>query len=132
MFLDFLYNIKLALLGETRAPVSRDGLLFNQVEKRITGALGTATNKCNLSESVKSGFVSLLQENQALENIFKQAALGTPAVPTGLSTENIRVANAINTGYIPPATESCKDQNNLQDPIALFMNKIESNGRKNE
>ncbi len=81
-FLDFSYNIKLAMNGETRAPVTRDGLMFNQIEKKITGALAGATSQCNLSDSVKSGFISLLQENQALENIFKQAALGTPATPT--------------------------------------------------
>jgi hypothetical protein len=81
-FLDFAYNIKLAINGETRAPVSRDGLLFNQIEKKITNALSTATSKCNLTDSISSGFTSLLQENQALENIFKQAALGTPANPT--------------------------------------------------
>jgi hypothetical protein len=81
-FLDFAYNIKLAINGETRAPVTRDGLLFNQIEQRITGALAGATAQCNLNENIKSGFTTLLQENQALENIFKQAALGSPATPT--------------------------------------------------
>jgi hypothetical protein len=35
-FLDFSYNIKTAMNGETRAAVSRDGLLFNQIERKIT------------------------------------------------------------------------------------------------
>lgn len=81
-FLDFAYNIRLAINGETRAPVTRDGLMFNQIEKKITGALAGATAQCNLNDSIKSRFTRLLQENQALENIFKQAALGTPASPT--------------------------------------------------
>lgn len=131
-FLDFSYNMKLAINGETRAPVTRDGLLFNQIEKKITGALATATTTCNLSDSIKSQFIVLLQENQALENIFKQAALGTPASPTGLSEENVIIADAINTGYIPTATESCKDQNGTQDPIAKIQASIEKIGTTNE
>lgn len=124
--------MKLAINGETRAPVTRDGLLFNQIEKKITGALATATATCNLSDSIKSQFIVLLQENQALENIFKQAALGTPASPTGLSEENVIIADAINTGYIPTATESCKDQNGTQDPIAKIQASIEKIGTTNE
>ena len=62
--------------------MTRDGLLFNQIEQKITGALAGATNQCNLSDDIKSGFITLLQENQTLENIFKQAALGSPAIPT--------------------------------------------------
>ena len=89
-FLDFSYNMKLAINGETRAPVTRDGLLFNQ------------------------------------------AALGTPASPTGLSEENVIIADAINTGYIPTATESCKDQNGTQDPIAKIQASIEKIGTTNE
>lgn len=100
-------------------------MLFNQTEKKITAALAAATSKCNLSDEVKSGFMSLLQENQALENIYKQAALGTPAVPTGLSPANILVADAINKGYIPTATAACKDQNGTQDPIAKMTTAIE-------
>ncbi len=117
-FLDFAYNIRLAINGETRAPVIRDGMLFNQIERKIIAQLSAATSKCNLSDDVKSGFTSLLQENQALENIYKQAALGTPAVPTGLSPANLDIANAINKGYVPTATATCKDQNDTQDPIA--------------
>lgn len=131
-FLDFAYNIRLAINGETRAPVTRDGLLFNQIEQKITGALAGATNQCNLSDDIKSGFITLLQENHTLENIFKQAALGSPAIPTWLSPENIRVATAINAGYIPSATESCKDQNGTQDFIATLLKAIENIGAKNE
>lgn len=125
VFLDFAYNIRLAFNGETRAPVTRDGLLFNQIEKKITASLAVATGKCNLSDEVKSGFTSLLKENHVLENIYKQAALGTPAVPTGLSPDNILVADAINIGYIPTATASCNDQNGTQDPIAKLEKAIE-------
>ena len=132
VFLDFVYNIRLSLNGETRAPVTRDGLLFNKIEKKITASLAVATGKCNLSDEVKSGFTSLLKENHILENIYKQAALGAPAVPTGLSPDNILVADAINIGYIPTATVSCKDQNGTQDPIAKLEKAIEWIGTTNE
>jgi hypothetical protein len=124
-FLDFSYNVKTAMNGETRAAVSRDGLLFNQIEKKITWALSVATNQCNLSPSIKSGFTTLLQQNNTLENIFKQAVLGTPWAPVNLSEANTLVAEAINVEYIPTATESCKDQNGTQDAIATLQQKIE-------
>jgi hypothetical protein len=44
----------------------------------------------------------------------------------------MRVADAINAGYVPTATESCKDQNGTQDPIASIQKAIESIGSKNE
>ncbi len=132
LFLDFLYNIKLAISGEARSPVMNQGKIFNQIENKITKAIDASANRCALSESISQAYVSLLRQNQALENIFKQAALGTPATPTWLSTENIIVANAINLGYIPPATESCKDLNGTQDPIATIQKAIEFIGAKNE
>ncbi len=53
MFLDFSYNIKLAISGEARAPVTRDGLIFKQIEEKITAVLASMTNQCNLTENVK-------------------------------------------------------------------------------
>jgi len=70
----------------------------------------------------------LLQQNQALENIFKQAVLGTPNAPTNLSPENIMVADAINLEYIPTSTEACKDQTGTQEGIAKIQAKIEKEG----
>ncbi len=82
---------------------------------------------------MRSGFQSLLQENQTLENIYKQAALGTPTYNyTGLSSINLVVADAINLAYIPTKTESCKDQNGTADPIAKIQKSIESIGAKSE
>jgi hypothetical protein len=95
-FVDFLFNIKIAIDGDTRYPVLRDATIFTQAEKKITSSLMSITNQCNLTDSVKADYTSLLQQNQILENIYKQAALGRPVVPTGLSDENARVALAIN------------------------------------
>lgn len=82
---------------------------------------------------MRSGFQLLLQENQTLENIYKQAALGTPSSNfMGLSSKNIIVANAINLAYIPPATEACKDPNGTQEPIAKILKSIEAIGTKSE
>jgi hypothetical protein len=127
-FLDFTYNIRTAVNGETRRAVSRDGMLFTQIERKIVGALSVASNQCNLSPSIKSWFTVLLQQNQALENIFKQAVLGTPNAPTNLSPENIMVADAINLEYIPTSTEACKDQTGTQEGIAKIQAKIEKEG----
>jgi hypothetical protein len=76
-FLDFLYTIKLSVNGESRSPVTRDGLIWNRIEQRITGAMTTSANQCGLDGIVRTGFQSLLSENSTLENIYKQAALGT-------------------------------------------------------
>lgn len=131
-FLDFQYNIKIAVNGETRAPVSRDGTLFTQTEKKITGAISNMANTCNLNDDIKWEFKTLLIENQALENIFKQAALGVPSNPIGLSEKNIELANAINANYNPTATEWCKDQNGLEEGMAKIMKWIEKIWQKND
>mgnify|MGYP003440802658 FL=1 len=131
-FLDFQYNIKIAINGETRAPVSRDGTLFVQTEKKITGAISNMANSCSLTDGFKEQFKKLLQENQALENIFKQAALGVPADPTGLSEENLKIAQAINANYNPTATDGCKDMNGLEEGMEKIMKWIEKIWKKNE
>jgi hypothetical protein len=75
--LDFFYTIKLSVNGESRSPVTRDGLIWNRIEQRITGAMTTSADQCGLDGVVWTGFQSLLSENNTLENIYKQAALGT-------------------------------------------------------
>jgi|GEM_PF-5323981 len=48
---DFLYNIKLSWNGETRAPVLRDGKLFDSLEKStIIPTLQQLINTCNLTD----------------------------------------------------------------------------------
>jgi hypothetical protein len=82
-FLDFLYTIKLSVNGESRSPVTRDGLIWNRIEQRITGAMTTSANQCGLDGDVRTGFQSLLSGNSTLENIYKQAALGTVSTDFG-------------------------------------------------
>jgi len=74
-FLDFAYTIKLAVNGDARTPVVQQGAIFNQIEQKITAAITSVSNSCNLNSSVKDEFKTLLQQNQALENVYKQAAL---------------------------------------------------------
>ena len=132
-FLDFLYNIQIATNGETRAPVLRDGTIFSTTEQRITRAIANVANTCTLDWAVRSGFQSLLQENQVLENIYKQTVLGTPVPePTWLSPSNIIVANAITRWYIPTATESCKSQTGIAELTAKLQKSLESIGAKSE
>lgn len=101
-FLDFLYTIQLSVNGESRSPVTRDGLIWNRIEQRITGAMTTSANQCGLDGAVRTGFQSLLSENSTLENIYKQAALGTVSTDFGgLSESNTKVAEAINASYNP-------------------------------
>ncbi len=95
MFTDFLYNIRLAASGEQRIPVIRDGRIFDQVENRITSAIAQTTTTCNLSDEAKSSFVELLKENNKLENIFKETALGTPPEIRDLSASGTVIAQAI-------------------------------------
>lgn len=73
--LDFEFNILLAARSESRAPVTRDAQLFVQVDKKINAAITSIANQCNLEGSVENGFIVLLQQNQSLENIYKQAAI---------------------------------------------------------
>ncbi len=47
-FLDFLYNIRVAINGDTRAPVLRDGTIFYSIEQRITRAIANVANTCTL------------------------------------------------------------------------------------
>lgn len=137
IYVDFLFNIKIAINGDTRSPVSRDVMIFNQTEKKITNSLMSITNQCNLTDSVKSEFTTLLQENQILEDVYKQAALGTPIVPSGLSEENIKVAEAINGWYVPTATEWCKDKkqslgDSLEEIVQKTLAMMEWNGKNSE
>ena len=136
-FVDFLFNIKIAIDGYTRYPVLRDATIFTQAEKKITSSLMSITNQCNLTDSVKADYTSLLQQNQILENIYKQAALGRPVVPTGLSDENARVALAINIWYVPTATEWCKDRKqwtgeSTEEIIQKILALLEFGGKDNE
>ncbi len=96
IFLDFLYNIRTLTSGDARSPVFRDGAIFTQIEQQIATVISIVTSSCNLDDATQAGFTALLQENRTLENIYKQAALGTPSEPTGLSPSNIAVAKAIN------------------------------------
>jgi hypothetical protein len=104
-FLDFRYNIEIAYRSEMRPPVVRDGQIWSSVETKITNAISTiASRSCDISPTLKASLTSLLQANQTLANVYKQAALGIPVTPTGLSPSNMAIADAINTAYIPPAT----------------------------
>ena len=55
--------------------MTRDAQLFVQVDKKINAAITSIANQCNLEGSVENGFIVLLQQNQSLENIYKQAAI---------------------------------------------------------
>ena len=97
LLLDFSYNIGVAINGETRAAVKEQGQIFALVDQRITRAIENVSNQCQLSDEVKSGFVSLLRENNTLSNVYKQAALGTPSTDfAGLSSSGQALAQAIN------------------------------------
>ena len=133
MLLDFRYNIEVAANGETRAPVIRDGQIFTQVGDRISSTIATITNRCTLDGPIRSSLSVLLSENQTLENIYKQAVLGVPNSQfSGLSQSGVLIATAINTSYIPPATASCKDQNNVSESVAKIMKSLENLGTKNQ
>jgi hypothetical protein len=75
----------------------RDGQIFAQVNQRVTQSIQNVSNQCQLSDGVKSGFVALLRENNILENIYKQSAIGTVVVGFGgLSSTGATLARAIN------------------------------------
>lgn len=131
-FLDFRYNLQIAMNGETRSPVFRDGAMFNQIEKKITGAISSAANSCNLNDSAQEKFKSMLIANHALEDVFKSAALGIPTNPTGFSEKNLKIAEAISSGYLPTSTEGCKDLNGLEEGMSKIMEGIEKIWKKND
>jgi hypothetical protein len=133
-FLDFLYNIRTLTSGNARSAVFRDGATFAQIEQQIATGISSVTSSCNLDDATQAGFMALLQENRTLENIYKQAALGTPSEPTGLSDANIAVAKAINTGYIPTATEACESTQgkSFDEVMTKLTETIEFNGKSNE
>lgn len=133
-FLDFLYNIRTTISGDARPPVTRDGNIFIQIDAQINSGLASVTRSCNLESTTEAGFVGLLRENHTLENIFKQAAMGTPTAPSGLSDKNLLIAKAINTGYIPTATEACETTQgkSFDEVITKLTQLVEGNGVKNE
>jgi hypothetical protein len=133
-FLDFLYNIRTTISGDARPPVTRDGNIFIQMDAQINAGLASVTRSCNLDSTTEAWFVWLLRENHTLENIFKQAALGTPVTPTGLSVPNLAIAQAINKWYIPTATEACESLQgkSFDDVIDKFTQLIEGNWLKSE
>lgn len=45
---DFDYNIKTALNGESRAAVTQNGKIFGQVEKTLISTLDVLATKCNM------------------------------------------------------------------------------------
>lgn len=124
-FLDFRYNLQIAINGETRSPVFRDGAIFNQIEKKITGAITSVASSCNLTDSIQDEFKTMLLQNNGLESVFKSAALGIPENPKGFSEKNQKVAEAISAGYLPTSTEGCKDLNGLKDGMTKIMEGIE-------
>ena len=132
LLLDFRYSIGLSTRGETRSPVMRDGILFSTIDARITRSLSSLASKCNLSDQIQSDYSRLLWDNQTLSNIFKQAALWVPVEPSGLSSNNIVLARAINTAYIPTATASCKDQNNTWESVSKMLQSLEKWWAKSE
>ncbi len=132
ILLDFRYNIEVAANGETRAPVMRDGQIFAQMSDRISNTISNISLRCTLDDPIRSSLSTLLSANQTLENIYKQAVLGVPVIPTGLSPANTALAEAINTGYVPTATAWCKDSNNIEESIAKIMKSLEYLGSKNQ
>ncbi len=138
LLLDFRYNIQVAINGEAREPVMRDGILFSTIDARITRSLSTLASKCNLSDQIQSDYTRLLSDNQTLSNIFKQAALWVPVEPSGLSLANLTLARSINSTYIPTATAWCIPKNNqsifdgIKTIIAVSLKKIETTGSKND
>lgn len=81
-FLDFLYTFQTIFDGNVRAPVLRDGQLFLKIEQRINSSIDNMARTCGLQGSVRQEFVQLLTDNSTLENVYKQAVLGTPVDPS--------------------------------------------------
>jgi hypothetical protein len=134
MFTDFLYNIRLAASWEKRLPVTRDGQIFDQIENKITSAIAQTANSCNLSDEAKSSFTDLLKENNKLENVFKETALGNPPEIRDLSSSGMIIAQAISLAYTPNATESCvdKSEKSVDSIVNKFNQALEFGGKKNE
>ncbi len=132
ILLDFRYNIEVASRWEMRAPVIRDGQIWATTGDRISNTISNVANRCALTDPIRSSLSTLLTENQTLENIYKQAVLWVPVIPTGLSPANTKLATAINMSYIPTATVGCKDSNNIEESVAKIMKSLENLGAKNQ
>lgn len=120
--------------GNARAPVMRDGQIFYMIEQRINDAIATTARQCQLDGAARDGLIQLRVDNTTMENIFKQAVLDTPASTEGLSEENARIANAINTNYTSDKTAACKDasEKDIEQMVTRFQNAITFKGKKNE
>lgn len=106
--------------------------MFASIEQRISNALGGVARTCTLDGAMRSEFQNLILQNTALENIFKQAVLGYPVAPSGLSDENLKVAEAINASYTPPMVAGCKTNSNIEDLLTTIQKRMERNGKRNE
>ncbi|MBP9780111.1 hypothetical protein KBD33_05845, partial [Candidatus Gracilibacteria bacterium] len=73
---DFEYNFTMALKGESRSAVQRNGQIFQKVHKKISQTIDSLSSTCNLTESKESELEGLIQTNYLLESIYKTVAVG--------------------------------------------------------
>ncbi len=119
---DFLYNIKLSWNGETRAPVLRDGKLFDSLEKStIIPTLQQLINTCNLTDEKQWKIEEALKRNRDLRIYYQGVALGNEKID-----ESDDVKSAIYTAYNPTATAECVSDNPNEKTLSKKWDDLKS------
>jgi hypothetical protein len=119
---DFQYNVILALRGEIRSEVTRDGLIFAQIEKKLLSTLDILGNKCALDGEAESTIARLIRQNVYFENYYKWVAL--EQVSMGESDLEIDIWQ----NYTPSATSSCQGSTDPFGDIGKKLAAIQKNG----
>jgi hypothetical protein len=112
VFQDFQYNVILTLRGEIRSEVTRDGLIFAQIEKKLLSTLDFLGNKCALDGEAEFTIAKLIRQNVYFEDYYKWVDLEMD----------------IWDNYHPSATSNCESQSDPFWDIGKKLAAIQKNG----
>ena len=119
IFLDFNYSIQTALKGQSRAPVTRDGLIFGNLEKNtIIPAIKFLANTCNLTQEKQDALEKILARNTRIANFYKTVTLGNAESKGNTDELDIFLY------YNPENTKACKNEYSFEEWTQKIMERI--------
>ncbi len=125
---DFQYKTVMITRGESRSAVEKNGELFWIIQKNIINrAIESLANTCALTPELESTIVGYIRLNSALENIYKNAAIGKIIPSDGIPDIYSRVYNEIIWKYNPDATKTCKNEFDFAETMEKTLESF-SNG----
>ncbi len=119
ILIDFQYNTVMALRGESRSAVQKNGEIFQKILTRVINpTIDTLASTCNLTDEKGSTLINAIKLNYLLESTYKSVAVWTPRSDEGIPDAYKEVYTEIINTYNPKATESCKNEFNYEEDIS--------------